>query len=80
MKICGRNSLLYGEGEVSREVKGILGKRSSLSKSPRYEMLWWFVGVARMSYDSSLKLREEAQWKVRGGWPNMKLIESEMGR
>lgn len=58
---------MYGEGELSREVKGIPGKRSSLSIDTRYEMLWWFVGVARMSYDPSLKLREEAQWKVRGG-------------
>lgn len=80
MKICVRNSLLYGEGELSREMKGIPGKRRSLSKGPRYEMLCWYVGVARISYDPSLKLREEAQWKVRCGWPNMKLIESEMGR
>lgn len=47
------------------EVKGISGRRSSLSKGPRYEMLW-FGGVARISYGSSLELREETKWKVRG--------------
>lgn len=57
---------MYGEEELRREMKGIPGKRSNLSKALRYEILWWFGGVARISSDSNLKLKEKAQWKVKG--------------
>ena len=63
-------------------MKGIPGRRSSLSKGLRHEILWWFGGVARILYGSFGDGREgrvESEEKG-GGWSNMKLMDSEACR